>query len=444
MRFFSPYALLNETRNRMIPQNAGPEINFNSPFKTVATFVVLGVFLGTGAVLPSANAAPSVAPKPGASCAKVNAVVKVQKITLRCELRRGKKIWVKVTDTQGKKPVTKVPAPKPSSTPTPAGTPNDGPSGSPTPLPTPERSTPAEPTKNPVQVELNPVRATIGKRIQDLKVPDRTQAPAIQWSVGEGVPDQALESMRRHHQELADTYPDSYKWPGTAKAIISTDVQWIKDQLLPLNCPANYLQFVETLLQRRNGPGAGTSYCSGQYVGFFWYNGFSDRHWELIMGQEFGSRIQENATREGTSEPTGQTYPGTEIPEWYLQGGQDILSMIAAAATSRNWPDLSTVRLLEGGDYCRGRTLEFEDCIYVTGPVAVELAVALYGWDAPTRLMSANRATSAAVKVPFAEGFRRAFGDSYDVFARYASAYLRYLESGVELPADLLQRLSRP
>jgi len=76
-----------------------------------------------------------------------------------------------------------------------------------------------------------------------------------------------------------------------------------------------------------------------------------------------------------------------------------------------------------GGDYCRGRSLDFADCIYVTGPVALELAVALYGWDAPTGLMSANRLGTATAKVSTSEAFERAYGDIFDLFSSYTDAF---------------------
>ena len=112
------------------------------------------------------------------------------------------------------------------------------------------------------------------------------------------------------------------------------------------------------------------------------------------------------------------------------------MSVIAEAVETRKWSfDLK----LDGGmqgDWCMSDTLEVSRCSGVIGIAALELATALYGWDAPLTLFKFLEPDMSQTLL-----FESGFPDSFAQFNDWSVAYLQYLRYGKKLPISLINRL---
>ena len=341
--------------------------------------------------------------KVGDKCSKVGIIAKSKPTNLIC-VKSGKvNRWAKV---------------KQAATPTPSPTP------SPTPTPSPS------PTKN-VNLVATKIRATI----PNLKVPTVTVAPPVEWITTPEIDPSKIESLKNQHQLLSDAFPDLYQWTKPALAVISNDATWVRTQLEAAGCSANIIDVIRIYETDVTRPAAGTTYCRERLTGFFLVRNTTDQKWSTILGSEFGGVIQENSAKNSPLYRDGGRSWYSSTPRWYSEGSQLIILVIAKTQQTRLWNQESMV-YQNISPYCADDDLVEIKCDFILGMAAAELAVALYGWDAPLRLFG-----KLDSKLTQQEIFQSTFGDSFELFRGWSRAYLQYLAKGETLPLDLSTRL---
>ena len=356
----------------------------------------------------------AVTPKIGAKCIKKNQTVLVGKTKLICLGVKKSLIWQKYPQAPSKTPVVTPVSPSPTSTPTPS-------------------STPVAPTTK----AQNPVVRKINTMFGSLALPTNTIPPAVQWVTTPDVNQSRLESLKFQHQRLSDAFPSLYFWDKPALAIVSPDVTWIRIKMEEAGCQGGVIDNLRRYEVDKTLTGAGTSTCKGVLTAFFLDRGFTDVMWSNVLGSEFGGAIQENSYKKSPAYKSGDPNWYSNAANWYAEGSQTILSVIAAAKVSRSWSHQG--RTLERiSPYCSDDTLTINKCgSYSIGEAAVELLIALYGWDSATRWFE-NIDLTKKQEVTFEETFK----EPLEKFQSWADSYFRYLAKGEPLSASLLTRLS--
>jgi len=352
--------------------------------------------------------AASTAQKIGGKCLKKNQILKTEKTKLICLTVKKSLIWQKYSEPQSKVPVI---TPPPSS---PSGTP----------------ATPQSPLKL-----QNPVVKKIDSMIGSLPAPIETTPPFVEWIATPEIKQQRLDSLKLQHQRLSASFPSLYLWDKPAQAFVSSDASWLKSKMEEAGCQGGVLDVVRRLEVEKNQNGAGTSTCRGVLTAYFLDRNMSDVMWSNILGSEFGGVIQENSYKKSPAFKSGNSNWYSNSANWYAEGSQTILSVIATAKVSKSWSHRG--RSLERiSPYCLDDTLSSYKCGAVISEAAVELLIALYGWDA---------ALSWFEKVDLSKKqestFEETFKDSFELFQGWADSYFRSLAKGEPLPAQLLTRL---
>ena len=287
------------------------------------------------------------------------------------------------------------------------------------------------------QAEIsNPVIARIKSLLIGLPVPKTATAPNVDWIYPADSNLNRIQILRQQHQLLSNYYQDLYRWNGIAVGIIDTNPSSIIEKLVAAKCSEGYIQSVRRLEADPSLMGAGTSYCGGQLFAYFLDRNMSDHRWNNILGSEFGGIIQDSVARSHKFKDFPNSSPYSAAPNWYAEGGQNLLPVIAEGAATKVWN--FDLRLHEGmrGDWCMNDTLEVNRCSDVIGTAAVELAVALYGMDAPLILFKYLEPDINQKSL-----FESGFPDSFAQFNEWSVAYLKYLRYGTTLPTSLLSRL---
>jgi len=221
-----------------------------------------------------------------------------------------------------------------------------------------------------------------------------------------------------------------------ALGLVSSDPTWIRSKLEAAGCQGGVIDLVRRLETDKNQIAAGTSTCKGVLTAFFLDRGFTDVLWSNVLGSEYGGVIQENSYKKSPAFKSGDTNWYSNAANWYAEGSQTMLSVIAAAKISRNWSHQG--RALERiSPYCSDDTLSNSKCGNVIGEAAVELLIALYGWDAATRWFE-NIDLTKKQETTFEETFK----EPLEKFQSWADSYFRYLAKGEPLSVSLLTRLS--
>jgi hypothetical protein len=400
--------------------------------------VVLSAALLCGVLATSPAAA---APKPGATCAKQNDLAFSAKQRFVCKPKRGVLVWQKVTKPAAAKRQARtstVPVSLPQAAPV-ATAPVASAPASTRPVVVAPAAAPTAPveTATPVnQTPVNPVVARIEKLLAVTARSTPTTPVAIRWEVSPEFPADRLQNLFDQHQRLADAYGEMYRWDGGAVGVVSTDPVWIRQRLEAMHCPQGTLEFLRILEQRTDDMAAGgTTFCGGVATAFFLNRNGSDAQWEHLLGSEFGSMIQRRAAARSTTLGNLDWY--TTTPTWYSEGGQTMLSAVAAAKTSGVWRFDSRQRIAALTGWCDQDTMASMRCHEPLGSAALELAVALYGWDAPVAMYEHLSQDKDQARM-----FGAAFGDRFEVFAGWADAYFAYLMRGTPLPEELVSRLA--
>lgn len=283
----------------------------------------------------------------------------------------------------------------------------------------------------------DPVIARINSRLVDLPKPAVSQAPPVEWIYPADSNLERIKNLQLQHQRLSNQFPSFYRWDKSAIGLIDSNPTRILDKLLAAKCGEGFIQSVRRLEKDPTLAGAGTSYCKGQLFAYFMDKNVSDQHWNFILGSEYGGIIQQNvaAANKFKNYPNSNWY--SEAPNWYAEGGQTLISVIAEAAETRKWSfDLKLEGGMQGGDWCMNDTLVVNRCSGVIGIAALQIAIALYGWDAPLTLFKFLEPNMNQAVL-----FESGFPDSFEQFNEWSAAYLRYVRYGTELPASLLNRL---
>lgn len=341
----------------------------------------------------------SAAPKAGAKCKTKNMVFTNSKGNLKCLSRNGNLKWQKVSSNS-------------SSVQT------------------------KQPVQSPIEKNLNYVREKINQMAVTLAPSQKTNPPPVDWVATPEISPERVQSLREQHQSLSDAYPTLYFWSEKALAFISSDPTVIRIRMESEGCSGGYLDSIRYLEANPLAQGAGTTYCRGRFTAYFLDRNVKISHWNNILGSEFGGAIQENSTKLGGFKSSGNANWYSLTPKWYSEGSQTILSVIAEVKATGKWNLDFNEQNGFVGDWCMSDTLYENRCPNLIGIVALELAVALYGWDAPTHLFK-YLDTSKSQDIYFQE----AFGDSLETFNKWSVSYLQYLKNRKPLPGDLVERL---
>lgn len=348
----------------------------------------------------------AITPKIGAKCVKKNQTVLVGKTKLICLVVKKTLIWQKYSEIPSKTPVVTTVSP----------------TAAPTPTVTPVKS-------------QNPVVQKINTMFGSLSMPIKTIPPAVQWLIAPDVNQNRLESLKFQHQRLSDAFPSLYFWDKPALAIVSPDAAWLRVKMEEAGCKGAVLDNLRRYEADKNLAGAGTSICKGVLTAFFLDRNFTEVLWSNVLGSEFGGVIQENSYKKSPAFKTGDPNWYSNTASWYAEGSQTLLSVIASAKVLSSWSHKG--RSLEKiSPYCSDDSLANSKCGNVISEAAVELLVALYGWDAALKWFE-NIDLTKKQETTFEETFK----DPFEKFQGWADSYFRYLAKGVPLPASLLTRL---
>jgi len=266
-------------------------------------------------------------------------------------------------------------------------------------------------------------------------IPTKTTPPIIQWVTTPDVNQNRLDSLKVQHQRLSDSYPSLYFWDKPALAIVSPDATWIRVKLEEAGCKGNVIDVVRRLETDLKQSAAGTSVCRGILTAYFLDRNFTEVLWSNVLGSEFGGVIQENSYKKSPAFKAGDSNWYSNATNWYAEGSQTMLSVIALAKVSRSWSHQG--RALDRiSPYCADDTLNNFKCGNVIGEAAVELLIALYGWDAATRWFENIDVTKKQ-----AATFEETFKDPLEQFQNWADSYFRFLAKAEPLPTQLLNKL---
>ena len=337
----------------------------------------------------------AISPKVGGKCINKNQTVLDGKTKLICLLVKKSLIWHKYSKTPSKTPVLPISPSK---------------------------------TQNPV---VNKINSIFGS----LSLPIETTPPPVEWIATPEIKQQRLDSLKLQHQRLSAAFPSLYLWDKPAQAFISSDASWIRSKMEQASCQGGVLDVVRRLEIDKNQNGAGTSKCREILTAYFLDRNMSDVMWSNILGSEFGGVIQENSYKRSPAFKSGNSNWYSNSANWYAEGSQTILSVIATAKVSKSWSH--TGRSLERiSPYCSDDVVNNSKCGNVIAEAAVELLIALYGWDSATRWFE-NIDLTKKQEVTFEETFK----DPLEKFQGWADSYYRYLAKGELLPVQLLTRL---
>jgi hypothetical protein len=293
----------------------------------------------------------------------------------------------------------------------------------------------ANPNQNPgASNNANPVVAKINKIVRQLDFPKTIVAPPVEWKFSTGTSTARLESLKQQHQRFSEAFPTLYLWERSALALVSSDATWLRVEMENAGCKGGVIEPLRRLEADEKLTGAGTSVCGGRLVAFFLDRNMSDSKWSNLVGSEFGGVIQENSFKKSPAYKSLNSNWYSSSPNWYAEGGQTVLSVIASAKVSRTWSHQGR-QLAQVTPYCIDDTLISFKCATI-GEAGVELLISLYGWDSAF-IWFENFDTSKSFEMSFMETFK----DPYEKFQEWTLSYYRYLAKGQPLPKDLLDRL---
>jgi hypothetical protein len=296
----------------------------------------------------------------------------------------------------------------------------------------------------------NPVFNRINSRIKDLPVPTKsTSLPSIEWILQDASVESFHKGLLEQHSQLSAQYPALYKWDGVGLGVIGDFIQWTPSSpLITGQCSRFITQVTEMwralpFLEKRLL--AGTTECESKVLAAFRPNPSNPIPDGDLMAQEFGGEIQINSQRANPA--TAQLGRGAlNIPNWYLQGGQTGLAFVAHVAAKRSIDGASSKAFVN--DECRNVSLESmnvkagansipSSCVYSKGYAALQLMIALYGWDAPTAWFAGFTNSE-----DFESAFKKAYGDSLSDFNKLADSYWAFLDNPRNVSPELMARLA--
>jgi hypothetical protein len=353
----------------------------------------------------------------GKPCKKIGRVVEQWYVVYKCVKSGKKAIWQKVGVWT-----------EPTSSPT----------VSPSPQPSPTQSSPSPTSpaggKNPVVERIDALIAALPPATQRV-------APKVEWVASDEISKSRIDDLKSQHQRLSDAYPELYVWEDTALALISSDPKWILAKVQEAGCTSEgTLRAIQIYAADPARFGAAQTFCRNERpVTFFLDRNFPPLNWAHVMGSEFGTLIQQKEVLKSPLASAGKKWEwDTFSPEWYREGGQTIFSAMGSSRQEGRWSFNSRDWILEAGDWCINDDLIEYRCSNKIGAISIELAIAIYGLDAPLKMWGNLEAGLDQRAL-----FERSFNSSFDKFNEWTKAYRQFLVARTPLPEDLLQALQK-
>lgn len=250
---------------------------------------------------------------------------------------------------------------------------------------------------------------------------------------------------------LAQAYPE-FSWDNQGFTLMPRTEQWLIEKMKSLKCPDNIIEYARKGVSRGHFIwGMGASTCDPELgpvaiigrtappeanIGHFWDN---------IVASEFSEIIRRNNFAKNTLPPlvgnVPMSYFDVNMPSWMREGSEFGFFSISQFKQTQRWYFHAVYPSSRCGtgilrDYA-SFTSENSGCHYLLGQFAIELMIALYGFDAPSRWFSSFGSQTD----PYV-AFEAAYGDDYNVFEGFVSEFINYRIDGTPLSPALKSRLS--
>jgi hypothetical protein len=349
------------------------------------------------------------APRPSGKCEQVGAKKIFKNQTFVCTKRGKKLIWVKKT-----------------------------------PRPSKPDAVPASNTES-----TDPVTAKIDRMMASLPMPNQNAPmPPMRFILENPGDQEFLPRLEKQFLYLAQAFPEM-NWSKTGVTFIPRTPNWLANTMREQGCPERVVQRIMGYYSTHAyewgtgvmdcNPDFGPTAVMGLNLGVGAQPGFM---WDMLVSQEFSEPIRStrfalNPIAINSPHPIG--WWDVNMPSWMREGVEPIWNSIATAMQTRKWEPIRLVPFYLCGtgvlrDYAP--MLTGWDCHYILGTEAVELMVALYGWDAPATWWG----SFGDQRDPYV-AFKNAYGDDYDTFERYASEFFQWRANKVPMSTELLNRL---
>lgn len=309
---------------------------------------------------------------------------------------------------------------------------------------------PSNPTVAPESVvgSVDPVTAKLERMMVDLPMPNRNAPiPPMRFVLENPSDQEFLPRLEKQFQYLAQAFPE-FTWNKTGITFIPRSQAWLTTAMREEGCADPVIQRVTSNYPSNAAvwgqgiddcnPKFGAAAVIGLNIGIGQHPGYM---WDMIVSQEF-MQIQSRrfaSTPLSINSPNPIGWWNVDMPSWMREGSQPAINSIAVAKQTRTWEMIRIFPFFMCGtgilrDYAPFATAW--DCHYTLGGEAVELMVALYGWDAPAAWFS----NYGNQRDPYV-AFKNAYGDDYDTFERYATEFFQWRANEVPISQELLSRL---
>lgn len=303
-------------------------------------------------------------------------------------------------------------------------------------------------TPEPVLESSDPVTAKLERMMAELPMPNlNAPIPPMRFILENPSDQEFLPRLEKQFQYLAQAFPE-FSWNKPGVTFIPRTPAWLTATMRAEGCEEQAIQRVMSGYST-NSPvwGQGIQDCNPKFgvaaiIGLNIGNGqYPGYMWDMIVSQEFmqiqSKRFESNPLYINSPNPIG--WWDVAMPSWMREGSQPALNSIAVAQQTRTWDMIRVFPFFMCGtgilrDYAPMATAW--DCHYTLGGEAVELMMALYGWDAPATWF----ASYGNQRDPYV-AFKNAYGDDYDTFERYATEFFQWRANKVPMSSELLTRL---
>ena len=384
----------------MIP----PAITVTNMKSGILSSILVFTLIFSGVTAGIAQAAP----RPSGKCEQAGEKKKFKNQIFVCTKRGKKMVWIKK-------------APRPSN-----------------PTVTPE----------PNIESSDPVTAKLERMMADLPMPNlNAPIPPMRFVLENPDDQKFLPRLEKQFQYLAQAFPE-FTWNKMGITFIPRSQAWLTTAMREEGCAEPVIQrVVSNYPTSASVWGQGIEDCNPKFgaaavMGLNIGNGQDPGYqWDMLVSQEFmevqSNRFATNPLYINSLNPIG--WWDVNMPSWMREGSQPAINSIAIAKQTRTWEMIRVVPFYMCGtgilrDYAPFTTAF--DCHYILGGEAVELMIALYGWDAPVAWFS----NYGNQRDPYV-AFKNAYGDDYDTFERFATEFFQWRANKVPMSQELLNRL---
>jgi hypothetical protein len=287
------------------------------------------------------------------------------------------------------------------------------------------------------------------------------EPPSISFLIEDSSDEVFIPGLTTQFLHLAQAYPE-FSWEKQGVTIMPKTETWLVETMKSLQCHDTIINYAVKGIRKGSFVwGVGATACSPDLgpvaviarSSAFDNNAvysdlgilYTNRNWVSIVASEFGEVIRSKNFAQNSLPPlTGNvpmSYFNVNMPSWMREGSELAFFSIAQFKQTRSWyfhkshpPERCGSSVLK--DYA-SFTSESSGCHYVLGQFALELMLALYGPDAPTKwFRSFGSQTDAYV------AFKTAYGDDYEVFEGFVSEFINYRLDSTPMSLELTNRLS--